>query len=71
MAHWLLDVGIESGFADVGFGAVNALQRGAGVEDEAVGTVADNIACSQSMSNSLLFGRMKFQDIIPYFSWQR
>lgn len=33
MAYWLLDVGVESGFADVGFGAVNALQRGAGVED--------------------------------------
>jgi hypothetical protein len=55
MAHWLLDVGIEIGFADVGFGAVNALQRGAGVEDEAVGTVADNIAYSQSVSSYFLF----------------
>jgi hypothetical protein len=45
VAHWLPDVVVEVCFADVGFGGMDALQGGAGVENKAVGAVADDVSC--------------------------
>jgi hypothetical protein len=44
VAGWLPKVGVEVCFSDVGFGGVYALQGGAGVEDETVGAVANDVA---------------------------
>ena len=52
MSERWLDACVEFSFLDVGFGVVDALECSAGVEDEAVGTVADDVAFSMSVSQS-------------------